>query len=434
MPVRPWMLWVSLMCSIVLSERTAQADGLSARERRIAAYVTDHRDEAVAFLEKVVNTPSATQNLDGVRLVGRLFAAEFEKMGMAARWEEMPAAMNRAGHLIAEQTGSRGKRLLLIGHLDTVLEGERFRVEKHGGATHARGSGTVDMKGGDVIVLFALKALHDAGVLAERRLVVIFTGDEEDAGMPVDTSRASMRELARRSDAALAFEGAVDDTATVARRGVSGWSLEVKARTGHSSAILRESMGAGAIYEAARILDDFRQELAAIPDLTCNPSLILGGTEVDHDHLSSHGKAEGKTNVVPATAIVRGDMRFISEAQREEAEALMRAVAARSLPRTTARLTFQPEYPAMAPTPGNHALLRVLDQVSRDLGLGTVKPLDPSKRGAGDVSFVAPMIDSLDGLGAHGEGSHAADEWIDLDSFAAQIQKAAILIERLTRD
>jgi glutamate carboxypeptidase len=396
--------------------------------------VDAHRDEAVALLKRVVDIPSATQNVEGVRAVGKVFEAEFKRIGFETRWEEMPPGMRRAGHLVAEHKGTLGKRLLLIGHLDTVLEGRRFEPYVQGSQHRARGIGALDMKGGDVVVLGALQALSAAETLENRRVVVILTGDEEDAGMPISASRGPMIELARRSDLALAFEAAVDDTATVARRGVTEWTLRVDARTGHSSAILTRVRGAGAVFEAARIIDGFRREVTGEKNLTLNPSLFLAGTEVDFDRSVSKGSASGKTNVVAGTAVVQGDLRFISPAQRAAAEEKMRAIVAKSLPRTSAELEFHGEYPAMPPTPGNYATLAVLDRASRDLGLGPIKPYDPGQRGAGDIAFVAHLVDGLDGLGVYGANSHSTGEWVDLDSVPAQTKRAALLIDRLTRE
>ena len=319
---------------------------------------------------------------------------------------------------------------MLIGHLDTVLEGRKF--ERVGNM--AFGTGTVDMKAGDVIILQALRALARIGALDDRRISVIFTGDEEDAGSPIEVSRKSIRELAKRSDVALAFEAVIDDTAIVARRGVSTWSLKVNGGTGHSSGTFRPETGAGAIFEMARILEAFRLELSDEKDLTFNASLVLGGTEVEHEKGTSQGSANGKTNVVPPTAVVEGDLRFLSEAQREAAESRMREIVSEHLAKTSATIEFIDEYPAMAPSTGNYEILKVLDKTSRDLGFGPVKAFDPGKRGAGDISFVAPLIDCLDGLGADGEGSHAPRESINLDALPRQVQKAAILIYRLTRD
>ena len=288
------------------------------------------------------------------------------------------------------------------------------------------------MKGGDVVILGALRALSRAGALDGSQIIVVFTGDEEEPGRPTELSRAALVDAGKRSDLALAFEPAIGGTATVARRGTSVWTLEVQAATGHSSGIFGEGLGSGAIFEAARILTRFHDELRETY-LTYNPSLILGGSELQHDPGKSRGSAGGKTNVVADRAVVVGDLRFISEAQRELAKVRMRDIAAASLPGASAGVTFRDGYPAMEPAERNLALLRALDEVSQDLGFGPITALDPGARGAGDVSFVAPMIASLDGLGAGGARSHTVEETIDLDTLPRQIKRAAVLIYRLTR-
>jgi glutamate carboxypeptidase len=420
------MLGAMLLALVVSIDASAQ--GLAPDEQRLKEYADGHSEEAVALLERVVNIPSATENLDGVREVGKVFQAELDQIGFTTRWAAMPEAMQRAGHLVAEHPGTRGKRLLLIGHLDTVLQGEPFQRE----GMRAKGSGTSDMKGGDIILLFALKALHQAGALDDRQVLVVLTGDEEDAGEPIARSRADLRAAAARSDVALAFEGAIDDTATVARRGVASWTIEIQGRTGHSSGILGPKAGAGAIFEAARILDAFRGEPLRERFLTINPSLLLGGTEVTHEAEASRGTAGGKSNVIPDRVVAEGDIRFISGEQLDRAKVRMREVVARNLPQTSATITFQDEYPAMAPRDANFAILRTLDRVSQDLGLGAIRALDPGRRGAGDLSFVADQVAGLDGLGARGERSHAPEEFVELDSLVPQIQRAAVLIYRLT--
>lgn len=426
--------WLMLGLAAVLAARPAAAcagadpPALTDEERRLIAAVDAGSAEALALLEKAVNIPSATLNLEGVRAVGAVFGEELQRIGFATEWAAMPDAMRRAGHLVARREGTRGRRVLLIGHLDTVLEGDRF--ERDG--DRARGSGTVDMKAGDVIIVQALKALHAAGALEDRTVIVVLTGDEEDAGIPLERSRAALRDAARRSDLALGFEAAVGQTATVARRGVSSWRLEVHARTGHSQGILGPGVGAGAIFETARILEGFR----AIPDgdgLTLNPSVITGGTTAALDAVEKRGTAEGKSNVVPAEVVVEGDLRFVSPQQRDEAVARMRRIAAENLPHTMARLEIRDEYPAMAPTAGNDRLLSELSRASEDLGLGKLVALDPRKRGAGDVSFVAEFVPCLDGLGARGDHAHAAGEDVDLATLPEQVRRAALLIYRMTR-
>jgi glutamate carboxypeptidase len=239
-------------------------------------------------------------------------------------------------------------------------------------------------------------------------------------------------DAAKRSDIALAFEESVGDTATVARRGFSSWRLDVTATTAHSAGIFGES-GSGAVFELARILNTFYEKLRGEENLTFNPSVVVGGTEITYDAAAKRGTAFGKTNVIAAKATAEGDLRFLTNEQRERTKSAMRAIVAASLPHASATITFVDEYPAMGPTEGNYALLKILDQASRDLGYGEVPALAPSKRGAGDVSFVAPLLDSLDGLGSRGDGAHTSNEQMDLESLPMLIKRTALLIYRLTR-
>ena len=163
----------------------------SAEERRLVDYVDAHAGDALALLERVVNINSGTQNFDGVREVGRIFSAELESLGFSTRWVD-GAAFHRAGHLVAEHRGS-GPRILLIGHLDTVFEKDspfqKFeRIDERSG----RGPGIIDMKGGDVVMVSALKALHAAGALEAMNLAVVLTGDEEDSGRPLMLARQAL--------------------------------------------------------------------------------------------------------------------------------------------------------------------------------------------------------------------------------------------------
>lgn len=418
----------TLIILILTACQTLGAQNLSANERRIAEYIDKHMTEALALIEKTVNIESPTEDIAGIRSSGAVLKQELESIGLVGRWIDMPPGQKRAGHLVAETRGTKGKRLLLLGHLDTVLRGEKFRRE----GNRVYGTGIADMKGGNVIAVMALKALHSVGALKDTRIIVMFTGDEEDSCEPIAICRGDMIEAAKRSDAALSFEGAVGNTATVGRRGSSSWTLEVKARTGHSSQIFRESMGNGAIFEAVRILSEFREKLGGEKYLTFNPSLFVGGTNAAVK--DSEGTAAGKTNVVPAKVIVHGDLRFISEEQKESARRRMREIVANSLAGTKASITFQDGIPAMTPVEGNYDLLKQLDQASRDLGLGPVEALDPGNRGAGDIAYISGIIPGLDGIGiGGGQNSHAKGESADIESLPMLTKRAALLIYRLTR-
>ena len=134
-------------------------------------------------------------------------------------------------------------------------------------------------------------------------------------------------------------------------------------------------------------------------------------------------------------AIARGDMRTLSDEQSERVRAKMQAIVARASPGATAQIVFGTDgYPAMAPTDGARALLARLNGVNRDLGLPEMMPLDPIRRGAGDIAFVAKDVDGLVGLGSAGEGDHAISETVDLVSLKRQAKRAAILMTRLSSE
>ena len=409
---------------------------LTADERAIVTHVDAHNGEALALLERAVNINSGTQNFAGVREVGKLFAAELGALGFTTRWVD-GAPFKRAGHLVAERARP-GRRFLLIGHLDTVFEPDSpFQKFERLNERQARGPGIIDMKGGDVIIVQTLKALQAAGALDRMHVTVVMTGDEESSGDPQDVARAALVAAAQGVDVAIGFEDGAGDprTAVIGRRGTTAWQLTVTGKPAHSSQIFRPDIGYGAIFEAARILNAFRETLAGEPHLTFNPALVVGGTKVEFDVTQARGSAFGKDNVIPEHAIVSGDLRALSMEQFAEARKRMEAiVASSSLAQTKATIAFDEGYPPLAPTDGNRKLLALYDQASRDVGAGPVTAVDPDRAGAADVSFIAghvPMI--LDGVGLMGDGGHTVTETADLAALPSQTKRAALLLYRLSR-
>ena len=406
----------------------AQA-ALTPAEQKIRDTVQRSHDDQVAYLERVVNIPSSTLNLAGVRKVGAAFRASFDSLGFETKWVTLPEATQRAGHLVAEHKGRPGAvRILLIGHVDTVVEPDGPNWVRTD--SMARGVGSGDMKGGDVIILFALKALQAAGALKDMNITVVFTGDEEHPGDPLSVTRKDLIDAAKRTDIALAFEGGNRSDATTARRGASSWRVTATGRQAHSAGVFGGA-GYGAIYELARIVNEFRVQLVGEQYLTFNVGTILGGTDVEYDTVGIKGTAASKLNIIAKAAVAHGDLRFISEEQKEKTRAKMREIVAKHLPGTDAKITFLDEYPAMSPTAGNARILAAYDTASQALGYGPVRALDPGARGAGDISFVAPLIDGLDGLGALGTGAHAPEERVNLNALRMQTERAALLLERL---
>ena len=410
------------------------AQKISRTEKKILENVSKNHDEAIVFLEKIVNMNSGTMNLQGVREVGVEFEVELKALGFETRWSEMPKEMYRAGHLFAERKGTKGKKLLLIGHLDTVFEEDSPFQTYVSQDTIALGPGAEDMKGGDIIMLYALKALHEAGALDDTQFIIALHGDEEETGKPLSISRKDIIDAGKRSDIALGFEGSTGfNDATIARRGSSGWKLETTGIRAHSAGIFSERSGAGAIFEMSRILNQFYEQLHEEKFLTFNPGVMLAGTFVDYDNANFKGTAYGKSNVIPQSAIVTGGLRFITEEQKEKTRETMTEIVADHYPKTGAEIIFWDSYPAMPPTDGNMKVMEVLSQVSIDMNQGAVKAFDPLKRGAADISFVAKYTDGIDGLGAMGGGGHTPQEYVDLTTFETLTKRTALLIYRLTR-
>ncbi len=415
--------------------RAPAAQGFSAAEATIVSYVDAHNAEALALLERAVNINSGTQNAKGVREVGAIFQAEFDKLGFRTRWID-GASWGRAGHLVAEHPGSSPK-LLLVGHLDTVFEPDSpFQKFERVDDRTARGPGVIDMKGGDVIILSALRALDAAGALSAMNVTVVMTGDEEDAGRPLSRAREALVAAARGAEAAIGFEDGPGDPrfAVTSRRGTGGWELRVTGTAAHSSQIFRDEFGPGAIFEAARILNAFRERMAGEAHLTFNPGAIVGGTAVDFDAQQARGTAFGKTNVVASEALVTGDLRTLTPEQLARAKKTMQEIAGASEPHTHATLTFDEGYPPLAPTDGNAKLLAVYDRASRDLGYGPVAAVSPDKAGAADVSFIAGEAKMIvDGVGLMGHDDHTPNETADLSTLPSQTKRAAITLHRLSQ-
>jgi len=428
------LLFLCLSAVLAVSNGSLADDGLSERERQISAWVNQHQHEAIDLLAETVNIGSGTMNHEGVRAVGDVMARELEVLSLAPHWIDMPEDVNRAGHLFARQDAP-GPRFLLIGHLDTVFEADDpFQAFSREGDI-GTGPGISDMKSGNVVIIYALKALAHIGALENLAVTIAYTGDEEKPGRPLSVTRRDLVAAGRWADIALGFEGAIttegSDWATIARRSSSSWMLETTGRQAHSSAVFSDAVGAGAINEAARILATFYQEVRGEYGLTFNAGTIQGGTAVSYDPARNTGSTFGKTNVVPSKAVVHGGIRALTPEQLAAAKARMEAVVRASLPHTSAHILFDDSYPPMAPSAGNRALAEALSEVNVDLGRGPMKIWDPLRRGAADIAFVAPYTDALAGLGALGTGGHTPNETLELSSMALAIKRAAILILRL---
>jgi glutamate carboxypeptidase len=413
---------------------------LSPAEQTMVRTVDAEQAQTVAMLQRWVDQNSGTMNIAGVEAVRRMVEPEFRALGFTTQWIDMSAA-KRAGHLVARHAGKKnGKRLLLIAHLDTVFEADSpfQRWVREGDQGHGPGAG--DDKGGIAVIVAALRAMKAAGTLKDANITVFLTGDEEDAGSPLSISRRDLVAEGKKADVALDFEdlsqqdgpNGVVDMGSTARRSAGSWTLTVTGRSAHSAGVGANDYGA--IYELARIIDQFRRELPE-DKLTYNVGLVGGGQTTTLDPAKIRLEATGKTNIIAASAVARGDLRAISQDQIDRVRAKMRAIVGQSLAGAKAEISFDEDgYPPMPPTAGNRALLAKLNVVNGDMGLAQMGELDPARRGAGDISFVAADVDGLVGLGPASDGSHTDKEVVDIPSIAKRAKRAAILMSRLARE
>ena len=422
----------------VLSISFDSSAQISKIEKKIVSSVDSNNSQALKLLEEVVNINSGSMNFEGVFKVGQIFKAKLDALGFETHWVD-GKSFGRAGHLVGYHTSKgTGKTLLLIGHLDTVFEPsssfQKFTMVNDSTAT---GPGVSDMKGGDVMIIYSLEALKQAGQLKNMNIIVVMTGDEELSGRPLELARKDLIEAAKNADIALGMEDGDSNprTGVISRRSSSGWELTVSGLPAHSSQIFTSAIGAGAIYEASRILTGFYESLSTEKDLTFNPGMILGGSDIQRDNVLDGGSAFGKGNIVAKQAVVTGDIRAISPEQLKRAQEVMQRVVDKHLPQTNATLTFDEGYPPLAPTDGNKKLLEYYTKVSEDLGLGKVTAVNPRDAGAADISFTAGYVDmAIDGLGLFGGHGHTDKEYANLNWLPKQTKRIALLMYRLTQN
>lgn len=445
-----WLLGLSLGASVSMGCVASAQSAPSAVEAAMVKTIDAGAPAAVAQLQQLVDINSGTMNIPGVVRVKDLLVPEIETLGFTTHWNSLAAQDARAGDLVAEHpcprgTGKCGKKLLLIGHMDTVFEPsspfQKYEIVPGTDGDVATGPGVNDMKGGIVVMLSALKAMQAAGVLKNTEITIVLSGDEEDAGRPRSLSRKDLIDAGKGSDIALEFEpggrdGGVDgkDSVRLGRRSSITWTLDTTGKRAHSAGIFDDSVGDGAIYELARILDQFRTQLRE-PGLTYSVGLVLGGSTAVRNADNTGGTAMGKSNVVPQVALANGDLRTLNDEQTARVEKEMQAIVSQHLPVTGAQLTFaEGDYPAMAVTAKSEALLAKLQLVNQTLGFAPEEVVDPMHGGAGDISFVGPYVTGLVGVGAMGEGAHSEHETVYLDSLPKQAKRMALLMYRLSQE
>jgi glutamate carboxypeptidase len=370
------------------------------------AWLAGRRPEMEALLRGLVEQNSFTGNVAGVNAVTA--AVERELAALPLSVERIPSA--RFGDHLAFAGRAPGAPSFLIGHVDTVFPPGTFEGYRSDG-TLAHGPGVLDMKGGLVVGIFALRALAAAGLLDLIPLAGVVVADEE-VGSP--ESQPITRARCRGAAAALGLESGRGGARVVTRRkGIA--SLDVVAHGVAAHAGGDHEKGRNAIWALSRFVDR-----------------VQGLTDYARGVTVSVGRIEGGTtrNTVPARARCEVDLRFLAAADGAEALARVEAAAREAaLPGTRLEVERVNTRPALERTEASAALAAEYGECQRAEGRGAGEA--PLSGGGSDASVTgAAGVPSIDGLGPRGTGFHTHDERIEL---ASLVPKAAALVRFLAR-
>ncbi|HZU30234.1 MAG TPA: M20 family metallopeptidase [Candidatus Angelobacter sp.] len=371
------------------------------------AFCQQHQAEMMSLLQRMVEIESPSDNKAAVDQMGEFLAHELERLGGKVTFYPQTEAGN---HLKAEFAGSAGKPVLLLGHFDTVwsmgtLSQMPFRLE--GG--RAFGPGIYDMKAGIAMMIFALRALQ-AGNISHRPVTILLDTDEE-VGTP--TGRPIVEATAKGCEAVLVLEPSQGPRGHLktSRKGVGDITVKVRGRASHSGVDFEK--GRSAIVELARQLLEIVQFTDLARGITVNPGVIQGGT---------------RSNVVAAEAWAEVDLRAVRASDAAELKQKFAALKPFD-PECTIEISGGFNRPPMERTEGTVRLFGIAQQLAREIGL----PLDESSTGGGsDGNFTSALgIPTLDGLGALGEGAHATNESIVIESLPQRTAVLAALVQSL---
>jgi len=376
-------------------------------EKRYPAYLED--------LESMVNVDCGTFVVDGVRRVADLMQERLESAGWQVerrRHEPGPStAEEQLGDLlIGRLSGSSGgRRVLLIGHMDTVFPdgtaaARPFRVE----GDRAFGPGVSDMKGGLLGGLHAVGALQDSG-FDDFETVTYVCNPDEEIGSP--WSNLAIRELAPQHDVCFVLEGARENGDIVsARKGVADVVITFEGRAAHAG--VEPERGRSAVLQAAHVVVGLHELNGRWPGVTVNAGVINGGT---------------RANVVPDHCDLRVDVRAPSNESFQEAlEEVRRMATTLVVPDIEVDVLIRTGFPPMEKTEATGRLVGQAVAIAGELGF-EVK--DAATGGASDANVVSGLgVPVLDGMGPVGGADHAPGEWLDLSSVVPRVTLLAAMI------
>ena len=358
----------------------------------IKSFVMDNTSAIFSLLEELVLIQSYSYNKAGVDRVSSRIASEMKQMGFSCEWSKSPTYGDT---LIARSPAwnKDKKQILITGHMDTVFpEDSGFDWYKEDD-TMCFGPGVADMKGGLVVGIFALKALHHLGRLNQMPVTFIFNSDEE-IGSP--SSRELIRKEADRSSLAFVLEaGGLNNEIVTGRKGNFSVNMTITGKAGHAA--FAGPAKASAILELAH-------KTLAIEGMNQPEKAISANVGTVHGGIGS--------NTVPDMAQAALDFRFLTQEDAQIIKArFTRIIETMTVPGTASEMTIKSSRPAMPQSEANIRLFGQIQSIAQDLGFSISQEL---RQGVSDANIIAGSnIPVVDGLGPIGAKDHSKDEYID---------------------
>ncbi len=354
-------------------------------------------------LKKYIDQPSGSHDAEDVAAVAALIAEDFESLGFTVK--AIPG--QKFGPTLDCTIGTGDQTLMLMGHMDTVFPHSVYVPYKDNGDGTALGSGIIDMKGGIMIMLYALKEALPEIDLTKYKLRAILNPDEEIGSIE---SHELILEAAKNSFAALSFEPSATGRLTCARKGVTNVTIECTGIPGHAGAKYKEC--ASAIQAVCAHITNLYTLRDDEKDISFNAGVVTGGT------------AE---NVVAEKASCRCEFRYFDQKYQQILMDQITAICAQEpVPGVTTTVTFGASHPAIDLNPSSQALLDKAQAIAKEQG----REMPHEKvGGAGDISIAGQAgIGVLDGLGMPGGMMHTVEEYADITKIPLQIELAAKLM------
>lgn len=409
------------------SEILSKTTRLSEHEKTLINWVQSQQDAMLRDLETYVNIKTGTFNHDGLDKFRNMLEAQFRSLGFQTSLQAggevelltcKPRKMVFADHLLARRMGSKSTKVFLNGHLDTVFEkDDEFQIMTSETDGTLKGPGVLDMKGGLVVLTYALKAIHHSGRLDDASITIFLNTDEEIGSLG---SRSLIEKLAKEHDIGLIFEGSRDHKLARQRKGLGQARIKVTGRESHAGAAHEEGVSAN-LELAHKVI-----ELEALTDYdkktTVNVGTIEGGE---------------RRNTRPGCAEAFVDLRFLNNQEGLDLKSQVEKIA-------LTRYTHYPDFPQLPksevwtilhrPAKSVHPVTDNL--IAEAMGLSAVigEPIIGTyfTGGGTDGSLTqAKGLPTVDSLGPNGDGAHSSREWTTTTSLIARTKLAAVLIDRL---